>query len=61
MPPLEPMPPLDPLVCIVCVKMVDATSEEAEGWILVPHSTKNGDDHDDSQWKCPQHADGFDD
>lgn len=28
-------------------------SDEAEGWVLVPHSVADGDEHDDSQWKCP--------
>lgn len=44
---------LDPLVCIGCVAQVDAVSDEAEGWVLVPHSIADGDEHDDSQWKCP--------
>lgn len=50
------MDDLDPLVCIVCVKRVDATSDEAEGWVLVQHSVDEGDDHDDAQWYCPEHA-----
>ncbi len=51
---------LEPLVCISCVEMVDATDEAADGWVLVPHSVKEGDEHDDSQWKCPACADGSD-
>jgi len=51
------MPPLEPLVCIVCVAMVDATSDEAEGWVLVQRSVDDGDVHDDQQWLCPLHAD----
>lgn len=54
------MPPLEPLVCIVCVARVEATSDEADGWVLVHHSVDEGDEHDDSQWKCPQHAEGDD-
>ena len=43
---------LDPLTCIVCGRQVDPMSDEAEGWVLVPHSSADGDEHDDSQWKC---------
>lgn len=46
------MPDVEPLTCIVCVRQVDPTSEEAEGWVLVPHSVADGDEHDDFQWKC---------
>ncbi len=51
---------LEPLVCIGCVKMVDATDEAADGWRLVPRSIDEGDEHDDSQWKCAVCADGSD-
>jgi len=44
--------PLPPLVCIVCMKMVDATSQEAEGWKL----ERPDGEHDDAQWKCPKHS-----
>lgn len=50
------MSDLEPLVCIECLRRVDPVSDEAEGWVLVPHSVDEGDDHDDSQWKCPEHA-----
>ena len=51
---------LERLVCIVCVAQVDATSDEAEGWVLVPHSVEQGDEHDDDQWKCATCATGSD-
>jgi hypothetical protein len=44
------------MVCIVCVAMVDPMSDEAEGWVLVENRVEDGDDHDDAQWKCPEHA-----
>ncbi len=47
---------LDLLTCMVCVTRVDATSDEAEGWVLVKRSVDEGDDHDDAQWYCPEHA-----
>lgn len=52
--------PVEPLVCVVCVAGVEATSDAAEGWVLVHHSTADDDDQDDSQWKCPLHATGSD-
>ncbi|MFP5364348.1 MAG: hypothetical protein ACLGI5_16635 [Thermoleophilia bacterium] len=44
---------LEPLLCIVCVRREDPMSDEADGWVLVPRSVDQGDEHDDSQWKCP--------
>jgi hypothetical protein len=41
------------LTCIRCVARVDATSDEAEGWVLVPHFADQDDEHDDKQWVCP--------
>ncbi len=53
---IRAMTDLEPLVCIGCVRRVDPTSDEAEGWVLVPHSVEAGDEHDDQQWKCPDCA-----
>jgi hypothetical protein len=53
---MREMPDLEPLTCIVCVRRVEPTSEDADGWVLVPHSVDEGDEHDDSQWKCPDCA-----
>ena len=50
------MSDLEPLACIGCVRRVDPLSDQAEGWVLVPHSVDESDDHDDSQWKCPDCA-----
>ncbi len=46
----------EPLICVGCVRRVDPTSDEAESWLLVPHSVADGDEHDDDQWKCPKCA-----
>ena len=52
---------VEPLVCIGCVARVDVMSDDADGWVLVPHSVAEGDEHDDSQWRCPACASGSDD
>jgi hypothetical protein len=47
------MPDLELLVCVGCVARVDATSPEADGWVLVERSVLAGDRSDDKQWVCP--------
>lgn len=56
----ELMPALEALVCIVCVAMARPGSNEGEGWLLVPHRTEDGDEHDDPQWVCPKCKTGSD-
>jgi hypothetical protein len=43
---------LPELVCIRCVARVDATSDKADGWVLVERSVQDGDDSDDRVWVC---------
>jgi hypothetical protein len=50
------MSDLEPLVCIRCVARVDPTSEQAEGWVMVPRSVYDGARSDDTVWVCPADA-----
>jgi hypothetical protein len=47
------MPDLELLVCVRCIKRVDATCDDAAGWILVERSVLAGDPDDDRVWVCP--------
>jgi hypothetical protein len=51
---------LEPLICVGCVRVVDPMSDDAQGWVLVTHSVDDGDEHDDTQWKCPDCASASD-
>jgi hypothetical protein len=46
-------PDLELLVCVGCVARVDATSDDAEGWVLVERSVLADYPSDDRHWCCP--------
>jgi hypothetical protein len=48
------MPDLELLTCVGCVARVDATSEDADGWVLVERSVLAGERSDDKMWCCGQ-------